>query len=333
MQRAGWVAPQGRRAGVAALVIALFAGVSPVSAQKPTAPAAKPAAPAQKQAGPTQAPPSALKRIKDTGRIRLGYVPDARPYSFKDGSGNAAGYAVDLCGGVANAVKAELGLSSLAIDWVSVAAADQFRSVQQGDVDVLCGSARETLSSRKEADFSIPIFPGGLGALLRTDAPARLRDVLENRKSSQPSWRANATQLLQTQTFAVITGSPAESWVNAKLSQFQISAKVVGVESNDAGFKALLNRQAEVFFGDRAVLLDALQRNLSKDKLVPVGRLFTYEPVALAMGLGNDDLRLIVDRALSKFYAGDGVTTLFTKYFGKPDENTLTYFRWSALPD
>ena len=62
-----------------------------------------------------QAPPAAggtLDRIRETGRIRLGFRADAQPISFKDASGAAAGYAVDLCVRIAEAVKGELGLAS-----------------------------------------------------------------------------------------------------------------------------------------------------------------------------------------------------------------------------
>jgi putrescine:ornithine antiporter len=329
MPRAGWEVPQGYRAGVATLVIAILAFQSPVLAQKPAQkPAAKPAA-----AAPAAAPVATLKRIKDSGRIRLGYVADARPYSFKDGSGNPTGFAVDLCSTVADAIKGELGLSALAIDWVTVAAADQYKSVQQGDVDLLCGSARPTLANRTQAAFSIAIFPGGIGVLVRQDAPPRLKDVLLQRKSAQPNWRGNAVQLLSTQRFSVVKGSPAETWATGKIQEFQLSSTLVHVDNYDAGFKEMVHRQVDAFFGDRAVLLDALQHNLAAKDLQPIDRLFTFEPVALGMGLGNEDLRLIVDRTLSKLYTSGGIKTVYSKYFGPPDETTLLFYRWAALPD
>jgi len=323
MQRAGWVALSGHGARVAALVIATLASQSPLAAQKPTTkPAAKPAAPT-----------STLTRIKENGRIRLGYVADARPYSFKDGSGNPTGFAVDLCGTVTDGIKGDLGLSSLAVDWVPVASGDQYKAVQQGDVDLMCGSARQTVSNRTRAAFSITIFPGGIGALVRADAPARLKDVLLQRKSAQPNWRGNAVQLLSAQVFSVVKGSPAEAWGAAKVQEFQLSSKLVHVDSYDAGFKGLVNRQADAFFGDRAILLDALQHNLAAKDLQPIDRLFTFEPVALALGLGNEDLRLIVDRTLSKLYTSGGIKTVYSKYFGPPDDTTLLFYRWAALPD
>ena len=66
------------------------------------------------------APASAqtLDRIRDTKTIRLGYEPDARPFSFKDEAGQPAGYAVALCTIVADRAKTELGLTELTVEWV-----------------------------------------------------------------------------------------------------------------------------------------------------------------------------------------------------------------------
>ncbi len=252
---------------------------------------------------------------QDSGRIRLGYLADARPYSFKDGSGNPAGFAVDLCGTVTDAIKGELGLSALAIDWVAVTSADQYKALQQGNVDLMCGSARQTLSNRTQAAFSITIFPGGIGALVRNDASARLKDVLLQRKSARPNWRGNAVQLLHEQFFSVVTGSPAEAWVQAKMKEFQLSSTLVHVDNYDAGFKGMVNRQADAFFGDRAILLDALQHNLAVKDLQPIDRLLHLRTGGAGAGAGRR--RLPADRgsdleqALHVRWDQDGVCEVF----------------------
>jgi ABC-type amino acid transport substrate-binding protein len=102
-----------------------------------------------------------LDRLRDSGKITLGYRDDARPFSYRDESGNADGYAVGLCKAVADQIKSDQGLSSLTMEWVAVGVDDQFQAVKDGKVDLLCGAA-ETLTALKDVDFSVPIFPGGL---------------------------------------------------------------------------------------------------------------------------------------------------------------------------
>ena len=45
-----------------------------------------------------------LDRIRETGTIKLGYLADARPFSFRNDAGGADGYSVELCKQVPNSV-------------------------------------------------------------------------------------------------------------------------------------------------------------------------------------------------------------------------------------
>jgi putrescine:ornithine antiporter len=315
MLRVGLVTPRGSWARIAACAVAFLAVGSPALAQQ------------------APAPGTTLDRIRETGQVRFGYRADARPFSYRDESGGAAGYTVGLCLKVADEIKAELGLADLNVQWVPVTAADRFTAVQGGQIDMLCGAATETLERRQQVAFSIPIFPGGVGAVLRSDAPIRLQEVLSGQKlSDRPVWRANAGQLLQAQKFAVVAGTTAEHWLAAKLTEFQLTAEVVPVDGYAAGIRALLDRQADVFFGDRAILMDAVARDPSLSGLSVLDRLFTYERVALALSRGDDAFRLVVDRALSRFYASGGLRDLYVQWFGEPGDNVLGFFRWTTLP-
>ncbi len=277
---------------------------------------------------------TSLDRIRTAGQVKLGYRADARPFSYKDDAGKAAGYSVTLCSKVVEAIQADLGAANLGVEWVPVTAADRFRAVQLGNVDLLCEADSVTLARRKDVSFSIPIFPGGIGALVRTDAPARLREVLGGQRLPQgPAWRASAGQLLQAQTLAVVSGTTAEKWLAGKLDDFQLTARVAPVDSYDAGVRQLLDRKANVLFGDRAILLDAAARNSSARDLVVVDRSFTAEPLALALPRGDEDFRLVVDRALSRVFASGEMGALYAKWFGEPDESALHFFRSNTLSE
>jgi ABC-type amino acid transport substrate-binding protein len=310
-------------ATVVACAIALLAAAPLVLAQKPAPPAA-----------PSSATAGTLARIRDAGRVRLGYRTDARPFSYKDDAGQPAGFSVTLCQRIADAAKGEPGLGAVAVEWVPVTVDDRFRALQQGQIDLLCGAETVTLARRAEVSFSLPIFPGGIGALVRADAPARLREVLSGRgQTYRPTWRASAAQVLQARSFSAVTGTTSAQWLTTRIKDLQVVADVAPVGSHDAGIQALLDRRSDAFFGERAVLLDAARRHPSARDLVVVDRLFTYEPLALALGRGDEEFRLFLDRSLSRLYGSGDMGGLYTKWFGEPDETTLAFFRWNTLPD
>jgi putrescine:ornithine antiporter len=276
---------------------------------------------------PSPAQAQAAGGVKKSGKLALGYYADARPFSYMDESGKPAGYAVELCQKLAEEAKVDA-------TWVAVTPESRIGALRDGKINMVCGEP-DRLSVRKDMAFSVPIFQGGIGALLRTDAPIGLAKALSERAApSGPLWRGTPTeQLLQQQAFAVVAGSPAEKLLNERLKQFQLSAKVVPVKNIAEGVQAVIDRKANVFFSDRSMLLDAAKHNAKTGELTVLDRRFTIAPMALALRLGDENDRLVADRALSHFYGTPEFRTLYTKWFGEPDAEATAFFRAVALPE
>jgi len=322
-----WVrsAGSGRWGRMAIGILVALALVPSAFGQAAKKKAAAPAAPA---------PTTTMERIRSTGTLKLGYRTDARPFSFKDASGTPTGYSVDLCQGLQEAVKSELNLPSLKVEWVPVQVDERLSALQEHQVDVLCGAMSITLDRRKQVDFSVPMFPGGVGVVVRKDAPRNLRNILAGQaKEYTPTWRAVALNIVREQVFATLPGTTAEQWLKARGKELDIQVAVTPVANYEEGIKAVLDRKVNGFFGERAILLDAVRSNPSGSDLTVIDRQFTYEPLALPMARGDDDFRLLVDRTVSQFYRSEGFPKTYAKWFGQPDSTAKNFFRWNALPD
>ena len=275
-----------------------------------------------------------LDRIRDKGKLTLGHRADARPFSYVDEAGKPAGYSVALCQKVVEAVKSELALTQLAVEYVKVEKEDRFDAVEQGKIDLLCGATTATLGRMQKVGFSIPIFPSGIGALLHADSPARLQAVLEGREPPfHPRWRASLSQVLEKRILLAPAGTTAEAWLRERRQTLGVNAEIVTVPGDQDGIARVLERRADVLFGDRAMLLDAAARSPSAGDLVVLERQFTYETIALVFARGDEDLRLLVDRALSRLYRSDEILKLYKSSFGEPDATALAFFRYVALPE
>jgi ABC-type amino acid transport substrate-binding protein len=293
---------------VAAFAVSLaFAALSPASAQT-------------------------LDRIRAAGQIRLGYLADAPPFSVRNQAGAAEGYSAALCQRVADRVKTQLGNASLTVEWVLVTLDNRLRDVQQGNVDLLCAPITETVAGRQAVSFSLPVFPAGVRAVLRNDAVVQLREALAaSTRDGRVVWRGSpAATVLGQKTFAVLAGSTTEVWLNSRLASFQIDAKVVPVADYRAGLQQLLDRTADVFFGDRALVLGAMNDE-ARENLTVLPRLLTQEPLAFALARGDDDFRLLVDRALSDTYASAEFDELYAQWLGELDDASRAFFQWNTL--
>ena len=303
-----------------ALAFALVAGVPQASAQSNATTA--PIAAAQPASAGT------LDRVRAQSKLVLGYYSDAQPMSYRDSSGNPAGYAVTLCQQVANEVKAELGVSQLAVEWVALTRATGMQTVQQGKIDLLCGADAASLTNRASVSFSLPIFPGGISALVRSDASKALQNALEQRPLPyKPIWRASPFSPIQHRTLSVVSGTPAVDWAKERASKLNLVAKLDTVESYDTGVTKVVNKDSDVLFGERAVLLGLAKRSAEARKLRVLTRHYTYEPLALALARNNDDFRLVVDRGLMRFYATPQFGDAYKAVFGTADADTVEYYR------
>jgi ABC-type amino acid transport substrate-binding protein len=274
---------------------------------------------------------SALDRIQKTQRITLGYRADAAPMSYRGASGQPEGYSVELCKRVVHALKRPLARPSIEIEWVPVSSG--FSDLAAGRVDLICGADEITLANRARASFSIPVFPGGVSALVRTDADAALQDALEERPAPYaPLWRGTPPPTLERRTYSALGGSYTMTALMGHVARLHLKANVEPVADYDAGIAAVLKRQSNVLFGDREKLLWAVRRNPDGKDLRVLTRRFTFVLLALAMPRNDDDFRLTIDRALSDVYADSSFGTLYTDYFGVPDTDTVAFFRNVGVP-
>lgn len=326
----------GRNAGVLVALCGLWFAIH-ASAAEETGPAT--AVPAEAPAvtvAPAVAPEPAnvLDRVRATGKLRLGYVRDARPFSYKDVDGKPAGYTVALCERIVAEVEAELAMPDLQVTWIEQAFDARVDDLRNGRVDLSCAAGVASLKDRAAIAFSMPVFPGSVGALLRRDASSRLRELLEEGAPRfRPFWRASPTQLLGEQTFAVVPGGAAQAFLAERAATLRLTSKVVEATGIAEGVQDVLDREANVFFADRALLLDAARNHPQAGDLAVLDRKFTLQPLALGLVRGDEDLRLLVDRTLSGLYRSGELLEIYEASFGKPDETTLTYFRMNQLPE
>jgi len=268
-----------------------------------------------------------LERIKSAGALNLGYVDGLSPFSMKTGENSASGYSIDLCQRVADAVKQQLALPDLKVNFVQIEADEAPQKLADGDIDLICTAASDSLERRKNVSFSIPVFNGGVGVLVRQDADEALMNVLNGRVAMEgPKWRAAINGGLVNKTFAVAGGSVSEAWVRQQIARLGVVATIISVRDPDEGVRLVNDDKADAYFAERILLEGYAAEPENAGRLMVVDRIYTYEPLALAMARNEDDFRLVVDGALSALYRSGEIGTLYAHYFGRSDDNAKRLF-------
>ena len=96
-----------------------------------------------------------------------------------------------------------------------------------------------------------------------------------------------------------------------------------------SAIQQLRDGKVDGVFGDGAIMLGFLDES-SRQDFVLLDRLFTHEPLALAVPRGDEDFRLLVDRTLGQGYGTNAFRTLYTKWFGEFNDNARVFYLWNT---
>lgn len=281
---------------------------------------------------PLLAAAGTLERVRDSNAITLAFVPDVAPFSSQQGE-QVSGYGIDLCRLVAQRIKTELGLSELRLNFLAVEDAQKSALMAAGKADILCTPSPESLAARQAMSFSVPVYTAGLGVLVRQDAPQTLLAVLAGQPAhSGPTWRATVNRGLARHTYVTMKGGVTQAWILDKVRRLGVVVKLQTVEDYDQGVELIRSGKADAFFSERMFLEHYLKTRNGTEQLQVLPRIFESVPVALGVPRGDEDLRLLVDTALSELYRSGELERLYGEHLGKPGEAEQALFKVYALP-
>jgi len=245
-----------------------------------------------------------LARIADTGTIRIGYVPDAPPLSFDDEDGNVVGYSIDLCRHIASAIRFDLGLEKIDIEFKPLETMEQrLDAVANGEVDIECGATTVTLSRREKVDFTLMTFITGSAVLSRKEKAISVVDELDKKR------------------IAVVAGTTTEDIVRrvAEVNDFRI--KVVPIKTHDEGMQLLNKGKVDGYASDRAMLIGQVFRDAhAVNEYTMTRSALSFEPYAFMIVRGDTGFRLAADRALASLYRTARIRRIYQNWFGRYGE-------------
>ena len=245
-----------------------------------------------------------LKRIAETGTVRIGYVADAPPLSFENEDGDVVGYSIDLCRHIASAIRFDLGLEKIDIEFKPlVSIEDRISAVENHDVDIECGATTVTLSRRERVDFTLMTFITGAAVLSRKDKAISAIDQLDKKR------------------IAVLAGTTTEDVVRrvAEVNDFRI--KLTPIKTHDEGMELLNKGKVDGYASDRAMLIGQVFRNANVASEYTMTRsALSFEPYAFMITRGDTEFRLAADRALASLYRTARIRRIYQNWFGRYGE-------------
>lgn len=272
-----------------------------------------------------------LDRIMADKQIKLGVRADAPPFSALV-DGWPTGFSVDLCSAVAAAISEVSEVQEIEGALFVVDTANRFDALQSGEIDVLCGATTATLRRREIVSFTIPTFATGVGAVIRADAPAVFKDVLvTGGPDALPE--TDGAQAMAGAIFGVRDATTASDWLETGPLLSIGNLAIRTLRDHNTGIEAVAAGSFKAYFADRAILLGLTRDHPRREELLVSDAAFTYEPYALAIPRGDEDLRLLLDRTLSHLYQNGEILKLYEAHFGAPGPEIRAFYEFMVLPE
>jgi glutamate/aspartate transport system substrate-binding protein len=244
--------------------------------------------------------PETMDRVKNSRMIFIGYRRNNIPFSYEDSSHQPTGYAKELCDRIVEAIRRELDIPQLMAIYRPVAAQERILMLQNGMIDLECGSTAITAEREKVVDFSLPYFISRIRALTRKAYGIRQTSDLANK------------------TIVFTAGTTVEKIIREKLDPERNRITVLqGRSALDSILMIRTGRAMAYFTGDHQLAgLIANSRDPNTYEIVDPP--LSTEYLAIMMRKGERRLKASVDKTLIDIVASGEMRWLYDRWFMLP---------------
>ncbi|WMR33132.1 glutamate/aspartate ABC transporter substrate-binding protein, partial [Metapseudomonas otitidis] len=242
-----------------------------------------------------------LKKIKDSGTIVLGHRDASIPFSYLGTEpGKPIGYSHDLQLKVVEAVKKELALPDLKVRYNLVTSQTRIPLVQNGTVDIECGSTTNNLERQKQVDFSVGIFE--VGTRLLSKKTAGINDFAD----------------LKGKNVVTTAGTTSERLLKSMNAEKQMGMNIISAKDHGESFLMLESGRAVAFMMDDALLYGEMAKAKKPDDWVVTGKPQSYEIYGCMVRKGDEAFKKVVDKAIADVFASGEINGIYDKWFTQP---------------
>jgi glutamate/aspartate transport system substrate-binding protein len=240
-----------------------------------------------------------LQKIKETGVIALGHRESSDPFSYYDAQQHVIGYSHDFQLKVVDAVKKKLNLPNLTVKYVPVTSQNRIPLIQNGSVDIECGSTTNNVERQKQVDFTTTIFI--IGTRLLTKKDSGIKDFPD----------------LKGKNVITTAGTTSEKLIRAMNDEKKMGMNIISAKDHGEAFLTLQSGRGVAWMMDDALLAGNRAKARNPDEWVIVGTPQSKEAYGCMIRKGDTEFKQLADGAISAALKTDGMAE-FKKWFESP---------------
>jgi glutamate/aspartate transport system substrate-binding protein len=213
---------------------------------------------------------------------------------------------VDICLRAMADIQKQLGLAKLAIKYQPVTSQNRIPLLQNGTIDIECGSTTNNLNRQKDAAFSVTTF------------------VEEGRIAVKASSGITSIAQLAGKTIATTTGTTSVQTLRKHERANGVDFNEVFGKDHADSFLLLESGRADAFVMDGQILAGSIAKAKKPADYKIVGEVLAVEPIGIMMRKDDPAFKKAVDDSIKNLMKTGEIAKLWSKWFEQPIPPTNT---------
>ncbi|WP_280154440.1 amino acid ABC transporter substrate-binding protein [Piscinibacter sp. XHJ-5] len=241
-----------------------------------------------------------LKKIKDSGSITIGARESSGALSFTLGDGKYAGFHTEMAQRIAADLQKQLGLSKLDVKYQPVTSQNRIPLVQNGTVDLECGSTTNNAARQKDVAFAVTTY------------------VEEVRIATKANSGITSIAQLNGKKVATTTGTTSVQHLRKHERGAGVNFEEVYGKDHADSFLLLESGRADAFVMDGQILAGLISKSKNPSDFKIVGEVLSVEPIACMMRKDDPAFKKAVDDSIKNMIKTGDLAKLYDKWFMQP---------------
>ncbi|MFN3956472.1 MAG: amino acid ABC transporter substrate-binding protein [Tepidimonas ignava] len=241
-----------------------------------------------------------LAKIKSTGAVTMGVRESSGVLSYTLGDGRYTGYHVEICQRVLADIQKQLGLAKLEIKYQPVTSQNRIPLVQNGTVDIECGSTTNNTARQRDVAFAVTTF------------------IEEVRIAVKANSGIQSIKDLNGKTVATTTGTTSVQTLRKHERAGGVDFKEVFGKDHADSFLLLESGRADAFVMDGSLLAGLIARAKNPADFKIVGEVLSVEPIAIMFRKDDPAFKKAVDDSIIAMMKSGEIAKIYDKWFMQP---------------
>jgi len=241
-----------------------------------------------------------LKKIKDSASITLGARESSGALAYTLGDGKYVGFHTEMAERIAKDLQKQLGLAKLDVKFQPVTSQNRIPLVQNGTVDLECGSTTNNATRQKDVAFAMTTY------------------VEEVRIATKASSGINNIKDLVGKTVATTTGTTSVQTLRKHERANGVDFKELFGKDHADSFLLLESGRADAFVMDGQILAGNISKSKNPAEYKIVGEVLSVEPIACMLRKDDPAFKKAVDDSIKGMVKSGDLAKIYDKWFVQP---------------